>query len=51
MGDGELQEGQIWEAPSTPPTTKSTTSSAVDNNGQQIDGSTAQVGGNGDARR
>ncbi|WP_375417520.1 transketolase [uncultured Hymenobacter sp.] len=51
MGDGELQEGQIWEAALYAAHHKiDNLIAVVDNNGQQIDGPTAQVGGNGDLR-
>ena len=51
MGDGELQEGQIWEAALYAAHHQIDNLLAiVDNNGQQIDGPTAQVGGNGDLR-
>ncbi len=51
MGDGELQEGQIWEAATyAPRQNKNSLSGIVDRNGQQIDGSTAEVGGLGDLR-
>ncbi len=51
MGDGELQEGQIWEAALYAAHHKiDNLIGIVDNNGQQIDGPTAQVGGNGDLR-
>jgi transketolase len=43
-GDGELQEGQIWEAAMFAPHNKvDNLISTVDYNGQQIDGSTEQV--------
>ncbi|WDF56803.1 transketolase [Mucilaginibacter sp. KACC 22063] len=43
-GDGELQEGQIWEAAMFAPHNKvDNLIAAVDVNGQQIDGSTNQV--------
>lgn len=43
-GDGELQEGQIWEAAMFAPHNKvDNLISAIDVNGQQIDGSTEQV--------
>ena len=43
-GDGELQEGQIWEAAMYAPANKvDNLISAIDVNGQQIDGSTEQV--------
>jgi transketolase len=51
MGDGELQEGQIWEAALYAAHHKiDNLIAVVDNNGQQIDGPTAEVGGNGDLR-
>lgn len=51
MGDGELQEGQIWEAALYAAHHQiDNLIAVVDNNGQQIDGPTAQVGGNGDLR-
>lgn len=44
MGDGELQEGQVWEAAMFAPHNKVDNLIAiVDYNGQQIDGSTDQV--------
>ena len=44
MGDGEQQEGQIWEAAMYAPHNKvDNLIAAVDLNGQQIDGSTDQV--------
>ena len=44
MGDGELQEGQVWEAAMNAPHNKVDNLIAiVDYNGQQIDGSTDQV--------
>ena len=44
MGDGELQEGQVWEAAMYAPSNKVDKLIAiVDYNGQQIDGSTEQV--------
>lgn len=44
MGDGELQEGQIWEAAMYAPHNKvDNIIAAVDYNGAQIDGSTEQV--------
>ncbi|GAA5021652.1 transketolase [Marivirga lumbricoides] len=44
MGDGELQEGQIWEAAMYAPHHKiDNLIATVDFNGQQIDGSTEQV--------
>ncbi|NCD68472.1 transketolase [Mucilaginibacter agri] len=43
-GDGELQEGQIWEAAMYAPHNKvDNLIAAIDVNGQQIDGSTKQV--------
>ncbi|MEO8794528.1 MAG: transketolase [Daejeonella sp.] len=43
-GDGELQEGQIWEAAMYAPFNKvDNLISTIDVNGQQIDGSTEQV--------
>ena len=43
-GDGELQEGQIWEAAMYAPHNKvDNLISTIDVNGQQIDGSTEQV--------
>ena len=43
-GDGELQEGQIWEAAMYAPAHKiDNLISTIDVNGQQIDGSTEQV--------
>ena len=51
MGDGELQEGQIWEAALYAPHHEiDNLIGIVDRNGQQIDGPTAQVGGLGDLR-
>jgi len=51
MGDGELQEGQIWEAAMYAPHHKVDNLIAfVDRNGQQIDGPTEKVGGLGDLR-
>ncbi|NVO86779.1 transketolase [Hymenobacter terrestris] len=51
MGDGELQEGQIWEAALYAPHHKVDNLIAfVDRNGQQIDGPTAKIGGLGDLR-
>lgn len=48
-GDGELQEGQIWEAAMFAPHHKvDNLISTVDWNGQQIDGPTEEVGGLGD---
>lgn len=44
MGDGEQQEGQVWEAAMYAPHNKvDNLIAAVDLNGQQIDGSTDQV--------
>lgn len=44
MGDGELQEGQVWEAAMYAPHNKmDNIIAAVDYNGAQIDGSTEQV--------
>lgn len=44
MGDGELQEGQVWEAAMYAPHNKvDNLIATVDVNGQQIDGSTEQV--------
>ncbi|WP_028295473.1 transketolase [Olivibacter sitiensis] len=44
MGDGELQEGQIWEAAMYAPHNKvDNLIATIDVNGQQIDGSTEQV--------
>lgn len=44
MGDGELQEGQIWEAAQYAPHNKvDNLIAVVDYNGAQIDGSTEQV--------
>jgi transketolase len=51
MGDGELEEGQIWEAALYAPHHKVDNLIAfVDRNGQQIDGSTEKIGGLGDLR-
>ncbi len=51
MGDGELQEGQIWEAALYAPHHKVDNLMAfVDRNGQQIDGPTDKIGGLGDLR-
>jgi len=51
MGDGELEEGQIWEAALYAPHHKVDNLIAiVDRNGQQIDGPTAKIGGLGDLR-
>ncbi|WP_353125875.1 transketolase [Parapedobacter pyrenivorans] len=44
MGDGEQQEGQIWEAAMYAPANKiDNLIATIDYNGQQIDGSTEQV--------
>ncbi|GAA4371422.1 transketolase [Hymenobacter saemangeumensis] len=51
MGDGELEEGQIWEAALYAAHHKiDNLIGVVDRNGQQIDGSTAEIGGLGDLR-
>ena len=51
MGDGELEEGQNWEAILYAAHHKiDNLIGIVDLNGQQIDGSTAEVGGLGDLR-
>lgn len=51
MGDGELEEGQIWEAAMYAPHHKVDNLIAfVDRNGQQIDGPTEKIGGLGDLR-
>ncbi|WP_400190500.1 transketolase [Hymenobacter sp. B81] len=51
MGDGELEEGQIWEAAMYAAHHKvDNLIGIVDRNGQQIDGSTDQIGGLGDLR-
>ncbi|SDX66537.1 transketolase [Hymenobacter psychrophilus] len=51
MGDGELEEGQIWEAALYAPHHKVDNLIAfVDRNGQQIDGPTDKIGGLGDLR-
>ncbi|UOG73148.1 transketolase [Hymenobacter tibetensis] len=51
MGDGELEEGQIWEAAMYAPHHKVDNLVAfVDRNGQQIDGPTDKIGGLGDLR-
>ncbi|MFD2784095.1 transketolase [Hymenobacter rubripertinctus] len=51
MGDGELEEGQIWEAALYAPHHKVDNLMAfVDRNGQQIDGPTDKIGGLGDLR-
>jgi transketolase len=50
-GDGELQEGQIWEAAMYAAANKvDNLISTIDVNGQQIDGSTEQVLALGDLR-
>lgn len=50
-GDGELQEGQIWEAAMYASANKvDNLISTIDVNGQQIDGSTEQVLALGDLR-
>jgi len=44
MGDGELQEGQVWEAAMYAPHNKvDNLIATIDRNGQQIDGATDQV--------
>ncbi|MBL1407957.1 transketolase [Sphingobacterium faecale] len=51
MGDGELQEGQVWEAAMYAPHNKvDNIIAAVDYNGAQIDGPTNQVLSLGDLR-
>ncbi|MCC3159840.1 transketolase [Hymenobacter sp. 15J16-1T3B] len=51
MGDGELEEGQIWEAAMYAPHHKvDNLIAVVDRNGQQIDGPTDKIGGLGDLR-
>ncbi|RYU78174.1 transketolase [Hymenobacter persicinus] len=51
MGDGELEEGQVWEAAMYAPHHKVDNLIAiVDRNGQQIDGSTDEIGGLGNLR-
>lgn len=51
MGDGELEEGQNWEAALYASHHKIDNLIAiVDRNGQQIDGSTDEIGGLGDVR-
>ena len=51
MGDGELEEGQIWEAALYAPHHKVDNLMAfVDRNGQQIDGPTDKIAGLGDLR-
>jgi transketolase len=49
MGDGEIQEGQVWEAAMFAAAKKvDNIIATIDVNGQQIDGSTAQVLNSGD---
>ncbi|MCC9165748.1 transketolase [Pontibacter harenae] len=51
MGDGELEEGQLWEASMYAPHHKvDNLIATVDRNGQQIDGSTEEVMSLGDLR-
>ncbi|MHA6249889.1 transketolase [Pontibacter sp. CAU 1760] len=51
MGDGELEEGQVWEAAMYAPHNKvDNLIATVDRNGQQIDGSTEEVLSLGDLR-
>ncbi len=51
MGDGELEEGQVWEATLYAPHNKvDNLIATVDRNGQQIDGSTEEVLSLGDLR-
>ncbi len=51
MGDGELQEGQNWEALLYAAHHKiDNLIGIIDRNGQQIDGPTAEIGGLGDLR-
>ncbi|WP_347158470.1 transketolase [Pontibacter chitinilyticus] len=51
MGDGELEEGQIWEAALYAAHHKiDNVIATVDRNHQQIDGSTDEIGGLGDLR-
>lgn len=51
MGDGELQEGQVWEAAMFAPHNKvDNLIATVDRNGQQIDGSTKDVLSLGDLK-
>lgn len=51
MGDGEQQEGQIWEAAMYAPHNKvDNLIAAIDYNGQQIDGATEQVLSLGDLK-
>ncbi|WP_187261990.1 transketolase [Pontibacter beigongshangensis] len=52
MGDGELDEGQVWEAIMFAPHNKvDNLIATVDLNGQQIDGSTDEVLAHGDLRK
>lgn len=52
MGDGELDEGQVWEAIMFAPHNKvDNIIATVDLNGQQIDGSTEEVLAHGDLRK
>lgn len=51
-GDGELEEGQVWESVLfAPHHYVDNLISTIDWNGQQIDGTTAQIGGLGDIRK
>lgn len=51
MGDGELQEGQVWEAAMFAASNKvDNLIAAVDYNGQQIDGPTSEVNDLGDLK-
>jgi transketolase len=51
-GDGELEEGQIWESAMFAPHHQvDNLISTIDWNGQQIDGTTAQIAGLGDIRQ
>lgn len=51
MGDGELQEGQVWEAAMFASSNKvDNIIAAVDFNGQQIDGPTSEVNDLGDLK-
>ncbi|MEP2508465.1 MAG: transketolase, partial [Reichenbachiella sp.] len=51
MGDGELQEGQVWEAAMFAASNKvDNLIAAVDYNGQQIDGPTSKVNDLGDLK-
>ncbi|MBC6609866.1 transketolase [Hymenobacter sp. BT507] len=51
MGDGELEEGQVWEAAMyAPHHNVNNLIAIVDRNGQQIDGPTEKIGGLGDLR-